>query len=112
MMKNYQSNKKIIITVIIAWVIIGGATIIYWFLNDQKLDKENLNIEFAGSVERIEYDIKQYPTITINNKSYYIGAGYHTEHQIEVGDSVIKKRGSDIYKLIKQRSNKIIEFIR
>jgi len=65
---------------------------------------------FSGTVERVDYDIKEFPTITIGDSSYYIGAGYNTNHQIEVGDSVIKKRGSDIYKLIKRGSHMVIEF--
>jgi len=107
---NYRGNKKIIVAFFIACIIAGCLIMSYWLHDAREHDKENLNIEFAGSIERVEYDLEQYPTITIGNMNYYIGAGYHTDHQIEVGDSIIKKRGSDVYKLMKRRSNKAIEF--
>ena len=86
------------------------STLIYWAIDFQRQDRKYLDVEFAGEVERVEYDIKQFPTIQINNVGYYIGAGYYTDHQIEVGDSVIKVRGSYVYKLIKRKTKKEIEF--
>jgi len=98
----------------ILFFILCGVTCIlvltYWFIGDREINRKNLNIDFAGKVERIEYDIKEFPTIKVGDSSYYIGAGYNTDHQIEAGDSIIKRKGSNIYKLIKHRSHKIIEF--
>jgi len=79
-------------------------------IGNRKRSLENINRDFAGQVKRVEYDIKQFPTITIGDSNYYIGAGYNTDHQIEEGDSVVKRRGSEVYKLIKFKTNKIIEF--
>ena len=60
----------------ILFIIICILTLAYWFTGDRKLDRENLNIDFAGKVKRIEYDIKQYPTIIVGDSTYYIGSGY------------------------------------
>jgi hypothetical protein len=91
--ENYQLNKKHVIIFLIACFLIFNLVVTYWISSDREADRENLNIRFAGSVKHIEYDIKQSPTITIGDSSYYIGSGYNTDHQIEVGDSMIKKVG-------------------
>lgn len=106
----YQMKKSHLIVFLIACAIIFGAILNYWRLDDRSADRKNLDVEFAGIIRYISYDLKQFPTITIQDKNYYIGGGYHTNHQIEVGDSIVKQRGSDVYKLIKYKSNKIIEF--
>lgn len=85
------------------------STLIYWAIDFQRQDRKYLDVEFAGEVERVEYDIKQFPTIQIHNVSYSIDAGYYTDHQIEVGDSVIRVRGSYVYKLIKGKTKKEID---
>ena len=72
--------------------------------------RKNFNIDFTGRVDKVQYDIKQFPTITLGGKVYYIGSGYNTDHQIEIGDSLIKRKGSDVYLLIKQKTHKTIEF--
>jgi len=106
--KKFSKRQSILILSLYAIVFIG---VIFWWVSDAiRADKENLNVEFTGKIDRVEYDIKQFPFIMICDSSYYIGAGYDTDHQIEAGDSIIKRKGSDIYKLIKCRTHKIIEF--
>jgi hypothetical protein len=111
-MKESFKNKKLFLAALFACIILCGLTMAYWLWEAGEDAKESLDVEFAGPVERVDYDIKQFPTIMIANKSYYIGSGYNTDHQIEVGDSVIKKKGAYVYKLIKHGSNKTIEFDR
>lgn len=110
MKNNYSNNPKQIIAVSTAFAVITISTLIYWAIDSRKQDRKYLDVEFSGQVERIDYDIKQFPTIQIHNVSYSIDAGYYTDHQIEVGDSVIKVRGSYVYKLIKHKTKKEIEF--
>lgn len=109
-MKEFPQNKKHIILIALACAVLFGSTIVYWLWDSREHDRQYLDIEFAGPIERVDYDIKQFPTIAIGDKTYYIGAGYSTDHQIEVGDSIIKKKGSYVYTLIKHRSNKIVQF--
>ena len=108
--EKYQINTKYIILIIVALIIVFTLVITYWVLDDQRAVRTNLNAEFSGTIDNVSYDLKDYPTIIINGKSYYIGGCYDTEHQIEVGDSIIKKKGSEVYKLIKHKSNNVIEF--
>lgn len=96
--------------IIIGTIILFSSVVTYWVLDDRRADRINLNKEFAGSITHVEYDEKDFPTIAIGDSSYYIGEGYYADHQIEVGDSIVKKRGSEVYKLIKHGSKKIIEF--
>jgi hypothetical protein len=106
----YRITKKQFIIFLIVCFILTVAFIIDTILRIQEGDRRNLNTEFKGRVTKIEYDIKQSPTITVNNSSYYIGSGYDTDHKIEVGDSIIKMKGSTIYKLIKHQSGLVVEF--
>ena len=109
-MKVNYPNKRIAMAAIIAFIVVCCFMVAQWVIGDREGTRKNLNIEFAGRVERIEYNIKQFPTITVGDSTYHIGSGYDTDHQIEIGDSVIKRKGSEVYKLIKQKTYKIIEF--
>jgi hypothetical protein len=110
MKENHQRNKKKAVLFWIVAFIMGMLTLAYWFIGDREIDRKNLNTAFAGKVKRIEYDIKQYPAITVGDSTYYIGSGYDTDHQIEIGDSIIKRKGADFYILIKYKTHKIIKF--
>ncbi|XHR97246.1 hypothetical protein ACFJIV_11680 [Mucilaginibacter sp. UC70_90] len=109
---NERFIKQNLLVIIFIGTLIIGITVAYWVMEDRRIDKKILNTEFSGPVQSVSYDAKQFPTITIRNFEYYIGAGYETNHQIEVGDSIIKKRGSFTYKLIKRTGKKEIEFNR
>ncbi|WPV01707.1 hypothetical protein SNE26_07980 [Mucilaginibacter sp. cycad4] len=68
----------------VASFIISSAAF-YLVGENKQVDKEIINIEFSGYVQRVDYDIKQFPTIEVRDSSYYIGAGYNTDHQMDVG---------------------------
>jgi len=108
--KDYRLSIKETVFIIIGVIVVFSSVFTYWIISDQRATQRVLNKNFAGSVKNIYYDLKQFPTVTIGDSDYYIGAGYHTNHQIEVGDSIIKKRGSAIYTLIKHKTHKTIEF--
>lgn len=73
-------------------------------VNRKENDNRYLNMEFNGIVEFVTYDIKEMPTVTIKDHDYFIGAFYNFNKNIEVGDSLIKKRGQYYFKLIKKSS--------
>jgi len=108
-MNEVSKRKKLYVAFSIFVTILFSLTIVYWLKASLKADNANLNVEFSGLVDRVDYDIKQSPTVTVNNEGYYI-AGYNTNHQIKIGDSIIKKRGSDVYKLVKSGSKEVVEF--
>ena len=107
----YQNINRNTIGVFIIFIGVCMAVLIRLDnLKQHELDIKNKNREFAGKVKQIEYDIKQFPAITIGDSTYYIGSGYDTDHQIEIGDSAIKRKGSDVYILIKSKTHQIIKF--
>jgi hypothetical protein len=110
MIENYKINKKAVIVVVIFYVTVIILDSIYQAKIESEQNRKNLNLDFSGRVERIDYDIKQLPTIALKGGYYYIGAGYYTDHRIQVGDSMIKRRGTNVYTLIKQGSHKVIKF--
>ena len=110
MINDHRINKKQLIAFLICSVLIFSLVISYWIIDDRKKNLENRNRNFSGIVERVEYDIKHFPTIIIGDSTYYIGSGYNTGDQIEVGDSLIKKRGSEVYRLIKCKTHKVVDF--
>ena len=70
----------------------------------------NRDYNFNGIIEKVHYSIKGFPEITIKNRSYCLDAGYNFEYKIENGDSLIKKKGSTVYKLIKNKTHEIFYF--
>lgn len=109
-MKEYQQvNKKYAMVAVIIFIIVCIVMVLDTIIRKREGDRNNLNIDFAGRVERVEYDIKEFPTVTLRGGTYYIGSGYNTNNQIEVGDSLTKRKGSDVYILIKHNSHKTIK---
>ncbi len=86
-------------------------SLLIWLIYSNKKNyEENLNIEFNGIVESVKYDIKGFPTLTINRVDYKLVGPYRFNHQIETGDTFIKFKGNIHYKLIKHNTGKIIRF--
>lgn len=105
MKENQKITHKQIILIFIGFFIIAAYLFIDGMKRNKRIDNKTFYLKFEGRVKSINYDVKGFPTITIGDSSYYIGGGYYTGHQIAVGDSMIKERGSFTYKLIKRGSN-------
>ncbi|WP_316836977.1 hypothetical protein [Pedobacter nutrimenti] len=89
---------------------IGFAFFIGWnFFMLKKNNKENLSYKFNGIVESVNYDVKGIPSVVIQGDEYYLSGGWNFEHLIEKRDSLQKKEGEMVVKLIK-RDRKIYIF--
>jgi len=69
---------------------------------------KNLSYNFIGAVETVSYDVKGIPTVSINSNKYYLSGGYNFNFEIEKGDTLKKKQGSNIYTLVKQTGKVIL----
>lgn len=98
--------KEKFIILILAFIFLS----IWIIYSGKKNYEENLNREFNGIVENVKYDMKGFPTLTINRIDYKLVGPYRFDRQIETGDSFIKFKGNIHYKLIKRQTGKIIRF--
>jgi hypothetical protein len=74
-------------------------------------EKVILKFRFKGIVEKVEYDGKSVPSVTINGKIYYLGStSWGFNHLISKGDSLLKDSGNMTVKLIKNKNGKVIIF--
>jgi len=53
---------------------------------------------------------KGVPNVIVSGKEYYLSAGYNFDHKIEKGDSLIKYKDSNLYKLVKHTSGETFAF--
>jgi hypothetical protein len=97
---------KVLLIVFVLCVFFGTL-----FYLDLKSKRKNYNYFFKGKVENIYYDIKGIPSVTINQKSYYLSyIDWKFDHQIEKGDSLEKKASSFTIKLTKSDTGNVILF--
>jgi len=99
--------KKVVIGI---WIILAIYFICSTIVNVHNTRKENRALSFDGVVESVTYDIKDYPTVIVNSKKYYLGANYNFNREIEQGDSMTKQRGSSIYRLVKNKTGQVLYF--
>jgi hypothetical protein len=78
----------------------------YAFFSFYHSSKE-INFEFNGQVQKVTYSSSGYnPTITVNNQQFdleYI-RWYDDEAKVEVGDSVVKQKGTQMMSLFKKNN--------
>jgi len=76
----------------------------YWFLSFYDALKA-INYEFNGPVQKVKPSSGYYKTITVNNKDFDLEwvRWYDDLYSIEVGDSVIKKKGTQWMDLTKKK---------
>ncbi|NII83598.1 hypothetical protein [Pedobacter sp. SG908] len=76
----------------------------YWLLSAYDALKTT-NYEFNGLVQKVTPPSGQYKIITVNNKDFDLEwiRWYDDLYTIEVGDSVIKKKGTQWMDIIKKR---------
>ncbi|OCX51028.1 hypothetical protein BEL04_20135 [Mucilaginibacter sp. PPCGB 2223] len=103
-------SRRSVLAIFAAFGLLFAFVLIYWNHQSLAAKEQSLNINFVGTVNNVSYDVKGIPNITIGDKEFYLGSGYHFDYQIQKGDSLIKKKGSNIYKLIKSKSGKTLEF--
>ena len=112
-MINETTKNRLPLPILVIGVIVCCFLVIFFIITTIQKNKSGdyatLNSNFSGRVTSIYYDIKQFPTVVVGDSAYYIGAGYDTDHQISVGDSIFKKNGSNTYKVIKP-NGKVIFF--
>ena len=88
-------------------VIGGGATIIIMGIyNYQRAKRLAYNYEIIGVVQKVKYDIKQVPTITVKGKDYYLYEfSVSKKDNIETGDSIFKDSKTTILKVYRKYLN-------
>src|ERR1700744_5967126 len=97
-------------------IFIGFGVVVILFLSllvflSRRADQITLKYEFDGIVTKITYDLKDDPTVTIENQEYLLSRLYwQTNHEIEIGDSLKKPSGSMRILLIKRSRHETILF--
>jgi hypothetical protein len=85
--------------------------IIYMIHSDIRATRLVSSYHFNGVVDKVEYDGKSIPTVTVNGKDYYLGStNWNFNHLISRGDSIEKDSGILMVKLIKQKSGRVLVF--
>ncbi|QNK61768.1 hypothetical protein H7F33_14555 [Pedobacter sp. PAMC26386] len=76
----------------------------YWLLSSYDALKA-INYEFNGKVQKVTPSSGYYKIITVNNKDFDLEwvRWYDDLYNIEVGDSVIKKKGTQRMSLFKKK---------
>lgn len=71
--------------------------------------RENLACDFRGIVQKVSYDSNG-TKVTIKGHVYELNGDYDFGHKINVGDYLIKRQGSTIYRLVKYEKPKVLTF--
>ena len=64
--------------------------------------------EFAGVIQKIDFNEKKTPTVTIKGTKYSLGTSWSFNKEMEVGEYLIKTKNSINYSLIKNKSGDVI----
>ena len=85
-----RTSYNIWIRVLISIIVVSA---IRYFQTYKKVETKNW--VFKGPVQKVYYDIKGFPTITVNGNNYNLFfAIWHFKTKIYIGDTVIKYKGS------------------
>jgi hypothetical protein len=66
------------------------------------------NFKFKGVIEKIDYNEKKTPTVTVNDSSYSLSTSCRFNERMKVGDSLVKEKDSQLYELIKDKTGDVI----
>ncbi len=80
---------------------------IFIFYGYYKGRAQRKSYHFSGIIEKITYDVKMIPYLTVHGKSYYLSPLRDFGKKVKVGDSVIKLSGD--LKILK-RDHIVIEY--
>jgi len=99
-------NKILLIVLGVAGLSLAIITAYSYF----KSKKEALSYQFDGKADTVIYSDKGEPTITIHGTKYDLSVNFWDfNHQIQVGDSLVKKRNSLQVKILKSDGTIIIK---
>lgn len=102
--------KKNIKTGIVFFIVCLLTLLSYVYFSTNSNRQKNLSYHFDNIVQNVSYDVKGIPTITIEKQDYYLSDGYNFNYKIEKGDSLKKRKGSNIYILIKDHTGEKLHF--
>jgi hypothetical protein len=69
------------------------------------------NTAFSGKIQKISYDEKSIPDITINNVIYNLTPlRKEFKEKVRVGDKIEKKKGISVYTVTNHETGKVINF--
>jgi hypothetical protein len=78
---------------------------IYYF----KMQQEVSLYHFNGRVDSVSYSVKDEPTIKVNGKEFDLPVNFWDfNHQIEIGDSIVKVKNSMVVEIVKKNGKVII----
>ena len=97
----------------IAFIVLGVLAIsfaIFTFYSRFSAHKTTLSYQFNGRVDNVDYDKNGAPTITIKGTKYDLSVTqWDFNHQIQAGDSMVKKTDSLVIKIFKTDGTVIIK---
>jgi hypothetical protein len=97
----------------IVLIILGVLAIsfaIFTFYSRFAAQRKARSYQFNGKVDTVNYDLKGQPTVTIKGTKYDLSVTrWDFNHQVEAGDSMIKKRDSMMIKIFKTDGTVIIK---
>lgn len=85
--------------------------LIYIAYSSRRAEEATLKYKFNGIAQKVEYDKKSTPRVTINGVYYYLGSNsWNFNHLIAKGDSMIKDSNNITIKLIKHETGRVLIF--
>ncbi len=97
----------------LVFIVLGVLAIsfaIFTFYSRFAAQRKALFYQFDGKVDAVDYDKKGAPTVTIKGTKYDLSVTHWDfNHQIEAGDSMIKKADSMMIKIFKTDGTVIIK---
>ena len=97
----------------IAMIIVGVLAIsfaVFTFYSRFTAQRKALSYQFNGRVDTIVYDNSGKPTVTIHGAKYDLSVTHWDfDHQVETGDSMVKKMDSMVIKIFKTDGTVIIK---
>lgn len=99
-----MSDKKKIIGITVISLLLYLTVYLLNKLSELKEKKTH----FIGRIDKLEFNDKKTPTVTINAKKYGLGTGWRFNEKITVGDSLIKDSDRLSYRLIKFKTKEVI----
>ena len=71
--------------------------------------KRELERDITGVIRKIEFDEKRTPNVTVDNVTFpLLTFTKYFSLNLGIGDTIIKKKNSTIYKLIKVKTRKVV----